>query len=429
LAKDERERLAKAMSLTQQGQLKDVVLCPDENFHGPHICLVAIEPVSNFIVVETYAPCRDADTWYQAFQTGLAGLPVHVVCVTSDQAKALPCLADKLLVPHQPELMHLQHNLAGPLLLPLTRPVKEANKELDKALKATAVAEQACGPEPDSAALDELIAAVKADMAAKRRVEQASQHLQECLAPLKEIGTLYHPFERQSGATLTAEAMHSRLQAVLDKVDKVICQEGLGERARQALSRARVWAVTLVGGLAWWWSVVYRRMAELDLSEAAETVFVTRLVAGYYWGMASVKEQDPQERARLKGLSDYLLEEGWWEHGAMGEFEESERTGVERMAQACAGLFQRSSSCVEGRNSRLSLFHHGQTRLSEARLRALTAVHNYVVKRADGSTAAERFFGHKQSDAFDWLLQALPDLPRPAAKRPKKAGRPRLAAA
>ena len=61
------------------------------------------------------------------------------------------------------------------------------------------------------------------------------------------------------------------------------------------------------------------------------------------------------------------------------------------------------------------------SRLSEKRLRTLTVVHNYVVRRPDGTTAAERFFGQKQRDAFDWLLQRMPELPRPAAKRPKQA--------
>lgn len=33
---------------------KMIMLCEDETFH-PEICLVAIEPVSNFILVERYA--------------------------------------------------------------------------------------------------------------------------------------------------------------------------------------------------------------------------------------------------------------------------------------------------------------------------------------------------------------------------------------
>jgi hypothetical protein len=56
-------------------------------------------------------------------------------------------------------------------------------------------------------------------------------------------------------------------------------------------------------------------------------------------------------------------------------------------------------------------------RLSDRKLTALTGVHNYFVKRADGTTAAERFFGAKPRDLFEWLLDRV-DIPgRPAQKR------------
>ena len=42
-------------------------------------------------------------------------------------------------------------------------------------------------------------------------------------------------------------------------------------------------------------------------------------------------------------------------------------------------------------------------------------------RRRDGTTAAERFFGQEHPDVFGWLLERLPGLPRPAAKRPKPA--------
>ena len=76
---------------------------------------------------------------------------------------------------------------------------------------------------------------------------------------------------------------------------------------------------------------------------------------------------------------------------------------------------------MRGANGRLSLFHHGQGKPSDAPLRALTVVHNYLSRRADGTTAAERFFASKPRDLFSWLLGRMPDPPRPAAKRPKKA--------
>ena len=61
---------------------KDITLCEDENFHGDQPCLVAIEPLSNFLVLETYRPQRDADTWNKAIKTALEGLPVRVIQVT-----------------------------------------------------------------------------------------------------------------------------------------------------------------------------------------------------------------------------------------------------------------------------------------------------------------------------------------------------------
>lgn len=47
---------------------------------------------------------------------------------------------------------------------------------------------------------------------------------------------------------------------------------------------------------------------------------------------------------------------------------------------------------MEGRNGQLSLHHHGKHHLSERKLSALTAMHNYFIRRPDGTTAAERFF-------------------------------------
>ena len=107
--------------------------------------------------------------------------------------------------------------------------------------------------------------------------------------------------------------------------------------------------------------------------------------------------------------------------GVLASLPEEHKKEVAAVAQEAAGLFQRSSSCVEGRNGRLSLQHHGQSRVSERRLKALTVIHNYLVKRADGTTAAERFFGQKHKDVFSWLLERLPDLPRAAEKRRKTA--------
>jgi hypothetical protein len=75
---------------------REITHSEDETFH-PQICLVAIEPVSNFILVEQYQPQRDAKTWQQCTSTRLASLPVTVCQVTSDAAKALIAQAETCL--------------------------------------------------------------------------------------------------------------------------------------------------------------------------------------------------------------------------------------------------------------------------------------------------------------------------------------------
>jgi hypothetical protein len=57
---------------------KQITICEDETFH-PQICLVAIEPASNFILVEKYAPNRKAEEWTSSLREAIGAMPVEVV--------------------------------------------------------------------------------------------------------------------------------------------------------------------------------------------------------------------------------------------------------------------------------------------------------------------------------------------------------------
>jgi len=79
--------------------------------------------------------------------------------------------------------------------------------------------------------------------------------------------------------------------------------------------------------------------------------------------------------------------------------------------------FHRSSSAVEGRNGCLSQLYHNGRGLTEKRLQALTVIHNYGLKRKDGTTAAMRFFDNDFPDLFSWLLDEMGALPLPRKSR------------
>jgi hypothetical protein len=93
--------------LAQQMPAKAITLCEDETFH-PEICLVAIEPVSNFILVEKYAMDRKTKTWNEVVRDALDNLPVEVIQVSSDEGRSLISHAlEGLKVHHSPDCFHV----------------------------------------------------------------------------------------------------------------------------------------------------------------------------------------------------------------------------------------------------------------------------------------------------------------------------------
>jgi hypothetical protein len=399
--------------LVAQLKAKTITLVPDEHFHAGKPCLVAIEPVSNFVLVECYRDRRDADTWKEAILEGTRGMPVEIIQLTSDLARALLCCAEKgFHSEHCPDLWHGQGDTFASLLLPLNRPVRQAEKDVEKARQHSNTLDD----------IDKALASVRQEQSITKQLEEARQRQDRLIGAVHGISDDYHPFDRRSGKPVMAEEAGKRLQAHVEEMAFVLAESALSDKTQETLNKARQWVTTLVGCVAWLWGVANALVEELDLSEEQESEVKEKLLAGHYWSMAASRARTAEERKRLHELADELKKEARREGGPLSSLPEEASKEVEATAQHGAGLFQRSSSCVEGRNGRLSLPHHGHSRVSECRLKALTVIHNYLSKRGDGTTAAERFFGQRHKDVFSWLLEHMPDLPRPAQKRRKSAG-------
>jgi len=241
--------------LAEQMPPREITLCEDETFH-PQICLVALEPVSNFILVEQYQPQRDAETWQQCALAKLAALPVSVCQVSSDAAKA-----------------------------------------------------------------------------------------------------------------------------------------GLSAHARDKLAKARRVLDSLQATLAFFWTMIAPRLAAWGFSAVVQQWLRQDLIPAYYLGRVAEKADTAQERQRLRTLAAEVLARARSPDGLWGTFSPDLQTDLESKARQCADFFPRSSSCVEGRNGQLSLRHHALHQLTGRKWQALTVLHNCAVQRADGSTAAGRFYG------------------------------------
>ena len=420
-------RDAEQSSLAHQMKPQTITVVADEHFPSGRPCLVGLEPVAGFLLVECYRDHRDADTWTKAIQEGTRALPVKVVQLTSDLARALVCCAEKgLQVAHTPDLFHGQRDLLQPLLLPLTRPIQQAEKDLEKAQSHTAKLDAPVEQVQSPSELEALIKAVRHECTLEERLEQATERKDRAVQEVRGVADDYHPFDRHTGRPLTAEEVGQRLSEHLDQLAEVVTATELPERAKEAVNQSRTWVATLMGVVAWFWNLVHARLEELDLSEEQERSVKEDLLAGHYWAMAASRARTAEERQRLREMAEGLKQKAWQEAGPLATLSAEARKEVEEVAHHSAGLFQRSSSGVEGRNGRLSLQHHGHSRVSERRLKALTVIDNYMVQRSDGTTAAQRFFGQQHRDVFSWLLERMPDLPRPAAKRSQKAGQPSI---
>ena len=414
----EDHRLAASMSACE------ICLCEDETFH-PQICLVGIEPVSNFLLLEQYEPQRDASTWNRCLDERLAALPITVLQVTSDKSKALIAHTQSHLgAHHSPDLFHVQQDTVRATSLALSSQTEAAIKELDKTRQKTAdlrAQHDACREQcPQDSLVQELGRQVQhaeaEEAAAVERVTVCQARQRRAKAARQGLGRDYHPVDLATGQAVSADESAKRLTGHFDTLDQVAAEAGLSAQAREKLAKARRVLTAMQTTLVFFWTMIATRLKAWDVNPLAREWMQEQLIPGYYLQRAAKKAATAEERQRLRALSEEVLARARTD-GLWGTLSPEARTDWERKAQQCADFFQRSSSCVEGRNGQLSLKHHALHRLTTRKLRALTVLHNYLLQRADGSTAAERFYGTAPRDLFSWLREHLSLPARPRRKR------------
>jgi uncharacterized protein DUF6399 len=420
---EQRRSLASAMPA------RKITLGEDETFHSGHMCLVAMEPVSGFIVVESYQPQRDAATWDRVVEQGLDHLPVEVVQGTSDEAKGIVAhVKNGLGAHHSPDLMHLQQDLHRATSLPLQTRVKQAQEDATEAeyqvfLLAAEMVDYQCGPARTGLQPD-FDGRFQEKKTLRRQAQEQLLQCQDRQAEVKEairgLGDDYHPFNAKTGAAVSAESLQTELQTRLEVIQSAADEEGLSDKSQQKINRVRKMLPQLVATLAWFWSQVTALLAAKTWSEEEKKLFKEKVLGWVYWRHASNRGRDAKHKQQLRELAQRCQEQveadPLWQTLSKEQKEE-----MLVLAEECAGRWVRSSSCVEGRNGVLRLRHHGRQGLSEKALAALTVLHNYWIRRPNGTTAAERFFAQEPADLFEWLRARFPQLPRPVRSRKQAA--------
>jgi hypothetical protein len=421
---EESARLAKDMPA------KAITLAKDETFTGG-LCLVAAEPKSNYIVLEQAAPGRDQDTWQALMEKALSGLNCQVIQSTSDEAPGLLAYVEHHLgAHHSPDLFHVQHELvkavSGPLATKQRAAAKAASEvqerlaQVQGQLQKSAHAPHKRGPgrPPQVAANLEQLA--QDAQAAHQKFERLSAQREQVAQSIRRIGQVYHFVDLERGVRRNGRLIAADIQGPIDTIRSVAQSAGLSQTCLERIDKAERVVPKMQATIEFVSSYVHKQVRQLDLSPPVSYVLHAHLIPSFYLDRVA-QSRTVHAGEPLRELAQRLRTPLFVPGGVLAELSEVQQSELTQQAQELAAVFQRSSSNVEGRNGYLSLRNHQLRGLDRPRKRAcLTAIHNFFLTRADGTTAAERFFGQKPRSMFAAILASI-DLPPAPLSPPRRA--------
>lgn len=394
---------------------KEITLAADENFHeGP--CLVAIEPGSNFVAVEQVSSARGVEDWKGAMAPMLASLGVRVTQVTSDSGTAILALAESVLgAHHSPDLFHILYDFRrsfAPSLRVVRRRFEGQLKAIEQelaTLERMSARWEALSPEERGRG--------RAPDLERRRLEQErgfdevtdalAQFLRrdsEVASALKSLSLEYHPVCLESGRRTGAKSFQDIAGKALAAINKVVIDCDLAHGAPEVVLKLERMVSKMVATLEFVEATWRQRAAAATHDPKRRFALEACLAPAAY--LDRIADRATALRAHeLRTRGEELRS------AAKASIGEEAVETLESVARTMALDFQRSSSMVEGRNGHLSLRHHAFHELSPLKRGVLTTLHNYVLTREDGTTAAERFSGVKPEPLVTWLCHRIKSVP------------------
>jgi hypothetical protein len=361
-------------------------------------------------------------------------MPITIVQGTANEATALRRhIEGDYGAHHSSDLFHLQHEAAKATGAALARAVRAADAEVASAeaqLAGARADEQAYraqrhGPGRPPAFAQRLRDALATVARASVARDQTQARQGDARELIRAFGEAYHPYDLERAEPQPPARLATRLEDIWQQLEGIAKTADLPARASAHLAKARRLTTALLATIAFFFATVQQRVEALNLAPAVEQAVLGQLIPALYIERVAARSTRAEARRRLHALSAALLEPLREPAHPIQALDTETRARIEQVAD-CADLFQRSSSAVEGRNGQLSPHHHGRHRLSDCKIAALTAVHNFHIRRPDGTTAAERFFGRAPPSLFEQLLARVPLLPRPRRKRPPRSKVPYL---
>jgi hypothetical protein len=404
-------RVREAFAGREPGQERvQALIAPDELFRSGAI-LMAIEPGSGFWLIGQRAASCDAEQWATVVTHVRETLPVRFEGGVGDEGGGLKKALDvKLCIGHFSDLFHGQYGVTRGCSPAMGRQVRQAQASLDKAEAAEARAREA-GKDADAEQ-----AATTSE--ARTGLQQALERQERMRQAVRGLGEVLHPFDLETGAAKTGEQVEQQMVQHLDRARDVASEARLGDKAFLAITKTAALVSSMALQVTCWHADCAHWVGKLGVPQDVQTWVLTVLLPLLYLSAVARRASTKEKRGELRQRSEAWLATALTGCAAWRQLDRSVQVMLLLGLQRKVELFQRTSSATEGLNGQVSRHFLVAHRLSAVRLQALRVLHNYVVRRSDGTTAAERLFRLKPEDLFEYLLDHLPLPSRPSRPRP-----------
>jgi len=174
----------------------------------------------------------------------------------------------------------------------------------------------------------------------------------------------YHPFDLETGEKKTPAILATQLNHHFSIIKTHAQQGGLSENSLNSVQKAWRMVDSMVNTLTFFWCQVAIMIEEFNFSDERKVVFETYLLPLAYIEVHIPKARNAKQKEQRKDLyrewEKKLNDLDLWQHQTV-----EQKATLQSQAKKCALVFQRSSSCVEGRNGQLSLKHHASRKMQQ----------------------------------------------------------------
>lgn len=358
---------------------------------------------SGYILVEEEVENRQYQTWLDKAQTALTRVGVQVRSLVSDRAPALIKLAlEGFECPSKAFLFHPLWELSKSMGTALSQQCNQANKKLAQAQQQLA---QLTALAADTTTQQQLVEQLQAKCVFVQSGQRTYYQLRQ------QLTLNVHPFTLSDSSFKTTTEIKAQLEQLLLKL-KTLQDTHQLPKAASLLHKFQQQIPALAVGVNSWWYWVQHTLCWENLDTPLSNWLLAQLLPTVYWQLQLNKTKSRSLR-KIYRQAQQRAHQALRQHAFTTNLADDEFERWQEWAKSMAAKFHRASSAVEGRNGYLSHRHHAARGFWSNHLPVLTVIHNFDLKRSDGTTAAERLFDRQFPNLFAWVVERMGELPHP----------------